>query len=92
MSLFTLLWIVWGIVTLAFICIFAWKTVLGTREEDVVYLGPADSSRAAEQQQIVAKEEKLIYWAKVTGFTSLGLLLVLVVMWGYRAFSGPLPS
>jgi hypothetical protein len=91
MSLFTLLWIIWGAITVAFLCIFAWKSLLGTREEDVVYLGPAESSRATEQQQIVAKELKLIFWAKITGFTSLGLLLALVVLWGYRAFN-VLPS
>ncbi len=91
MSLFTLLWLVWAAITVAFVCVFAWKSLLGTREEDVVILGPGESRRVAEQQQIIAKEEKLIFWSKVTGFSSLGLLLVLICVWGYRAFN-VLPS
>ncbi len=92
MSLFTLFWIVWGAITAAFVCVWAWKSLLGTREEDVVFLSDGEQGRLAEQKEIISKEEKLIFWAKITGFSSLGLLLVLVVIWGFRAFSGPLPS
>ena len=91
MSLFTLLWIVWAVITLAFVCVFAWKSVLGTREEDVVFLSEGETGRLNEQKEIIAKEEKLIYWAKLTGFSSAGLLLILVLIWGYRAFNGAPP-
>jgi hypothetical protein len=91
MSLFTLLFIVWAAVTAVFVCVWAWKSLLGTREEDVVILSEGETARLAEQKEIIAKEEKLIFWAKITGFSSLGLLLVIVVFWGYRAFNS-LPS
>ena len=92
MSLFTLLFVVWATITVAFICVWAWKSVLGTREEDVVFLSEGETGRLAEQKEIIAKEVKLIFWAKITGFSSLGLLLVMVVIWGYRAFQGVLPT
>ncbi len=92
MSLFTLLWIVWGAITAAFVCVWAWKSILGAREEDVVFLSEGESARRAEQKEIIAKEEKLIFWAKITGFSSIGLLLVMVALWGYRAFNGVLPT
>jgi hypothetical protein len=91
MSLFTLLWIVWAAITLAFVFVFAWKAVLGTREEDVIFLSEGESGRRAEQIEIIAKEEKLIFWSKITGFSSAGLLLILVLIWGYRAFTGAPP-
>jgi hypothetical protein len=92
MSLFTLLWIVWAAITLAFVCVWAWKSVLGTREEDVIILSEGEAARAAEQKEIIAKEQRLVLWAKISGFSSAGLLLVLVFVWGYRSFTAVLPS
>ena len=83
-SLFTLSWIVWAAITVAFIAVMGWKTILGLREEDVVILDPAEAKQASEQRQIVAAVERLTSWAKITGFTSLGLLLVLLAVWTYQ--------
>jgi hypothetical protein len=92
MSLLTLLFVVWAAITLAFVCVWAWKSVLGTREEDVVFLSEGEAGRLTEQKEIIDKEVKLLLWAKITGFSSAGLLLLLLVLWGYRAFQGVLPT
>jgi len=94
MSLFTLLLIIWGTITLAFLAVMAWKSLVGMREEDVVILDPAEARLAAEQQLVIATMQRLTRWAKTFGFASLGLLIVLGGIWAYRgylAFNGQTP-
>jgi uncharacterized membrane protein len=90
-SLFSLLLITWGIVTAAFLAVMTWKSFIGLREEDVVILDPAEFRQAEDQQQLVARIERLTRWAKTFGFASLTLLLLVGGVWAYRgylAFSG----
>ena len=83
---FTLLLIVWAAVTLAFVTVMAWKSLVGLREEDVVILDPAEAKLAEEQRQLVARVERLTVWAKTFGFASLALLLVVGGVWAYRGY------
>ena len=85
-SLFTLLLIVWAAVTMAFLAVLAWKSLIGMREENIVILDPAEAKQAAEQQQVTATVERLTWWVKAFGFASLALLLMLGCMWAYRAY------
>jgi hypothetical protein len=85
-SLLTLLLVVWAAVTLAFATVMTWKSLIGLREEDVVILDPAESKQAEEQQQLVARIERLTTWAKRFGFASLALLLVVGGMYAYRGY------
>ena len=85
-SLFTVLLVVWAAVTLAFVAVMAWKSLVGLREEDVVILDPAEAKQAEEQQQLVARIERLTVWAKTFGFASLALLLVVGGVWAYRGY------
>ncbi len=90
-SLFTVLLIAWAIVTLAFITVMAWKSLVGLREEDIVILDPAESKLAEAQQELLVRIEHLARWAKAFGFASLLLLAVVGGVWAYRgylAFSG----
>jgi hypothetical protein len=85
-SLFTVLLIVWAAVTLAFLVVMAWKSLVGMREEDIIILDPAEAKQAAEQQQVIASVERLTWWAKAFGFASLALLLMVGCIWAYRGF------
>ena len=75
-ALLTWLWIVWAAITVAFIAVMIWKSIVGLREEDVVILDPAEDNLAAEQRETVAKVLRLVSWAKGFGFASLGILLL----------------
>ena len=94
MSLFTLLLVIWGAVTVAFLAVMAWKSLVGMREEDVVILDPAEAQWASEQQHVIATMMRLTRWAKTFGFASLGLMIVVGGIWAYRgylAFNGQTP-
>ena len=94
MSLFTLLLVIWGTVTLAFLAVMGWKSLIGMREEDIVILDPAEAKRATEQQHVVATMLRLTRWAKTFGFASLGLMIIMGGIYayqGYLAFNGQTP-
>ena len=94
MSLFTLLLVLWGTVTAAFLAVMGWKSLIGMREEDVVILDPAEAHLVSEQQQIIATMVRLTRLAKTFGFASLGLMIVVGGIWAYRgylAFNGQTP-
>ena len=94
MSLFTLLLILWGAVTLTFLVVMAWKSIVGMREEDVIILHTAESRQATEQQQMIDRMVRLTRWAKTFGFAALALGVAVggIYAWqGYQAFSGQTP-
>jgi len=86
MSLITSLLLLWAAVTAIFVTVMIWKSIVGLKEEDVVILDPAEANQAAEQQQIIAKVERLTIWAKRFGLASLTLLLVTGTLWMYQGF------
>jgi hypothetical protein len=94
-SFLTFSWIVWGAVTTVFVVLMIWKSLVGLREDNVVILDPNESRQATEQQQIVARVERVTAWAKRFGYASAALLILAGGIWAYRgylAFNGaPLP-
>jgi hypothetical protein len=94
MSLFTLLLVLWGTATAAFLAVMGWKSLIGMREEDIVILDPAEAHRVSEQQQVIDTMVRLTRLAKTFGFASLGLMIVVGGIWAYRgylAFNGQTP-
>lgn len=92
-SLLSVLMIIWAAVTVAFAAVLIWKALVGPKAEDVVILDPAEAPQAAEQQQVIARVERLGSWAKRFGFSSLALLVVIGGIWVYRAiraFNSPM--
>lgn len=90
-SFLTLSWIAWGAVTTVFVALMIWKSLVGLREQNSVVLDPAEDRQAAEQQQIVARVQRVTAWAKGFGVASGALLIVAGGIWvyrGYLAFTG----
>ena len=77
--------IIWAIVTAGFIGVMIIKSLTSMREDDVVILDPAEAKRAAEQEQVIARVQRLTSWAKGLGFTSFGLLVVIGSLWAYQS-------
>jgi hypothetical protein len=87
-TLFSLL-IVWAAVTAVLICVLIYRSMLGNREEDQIFLDAAAESMAHEQQAIVARIEKLSRPITALIVLSSALLLVMAGLWlweGFRSF------
>jgi len=85
-SFLTFSWIAWGAVTSVFVLLMIWKSLVGLREDNVVILDPNESKQATEQQQIVARVERVTAWAKRFGFASAALLILAGGIWAYRGY------
>ena len=81
----TAMLLVWGIVTCVFIGLMIYRSVIGMREEDQLYL---DSSvLASQQKEIVAKLDRIAHYTKGFGWASAGLLLLIAGFSMYQAFT-----
>jgi hypothetical protein len=89
MGPFQWLFVSWGIVTIALICMLIYRSVLSTREEDQIFLDAAGESMASEQRALVTRIEKL--GRPITALIVIsGILLAAIAgMWlwqGYKSF------
>jgi hypothetical protein len=86
-TVLNLLLIVWAAITGVFVVLMIWKSLLSMREEDVVYIDPAEASQAEEQRRLIAKVERLTSFAKSFGIASAILLLVSGGLWIYQGIN-----
>jgi hypothetical protein len=70
--------IVWGAITGIFVVLLIWRSLVGMREEDQIFLDDVEQRLADEQRQIVAKVQRITTYAKGFGIASAGLLLLIL--------------
>ncbi|MGD0303213.1 MAG: hypothetical protein ABSC71_00130 [Candidatus Acidiferrales bacterium] len=68
--------LVWGVVTAALIALVVYRGTIEIREDDQIFLGSSGDVMAREQQEIIAKVEKLAMPIKLLTISSVILLLV----------------
>ena len=81
----TVMLVIWGIVTLVFIGLVIYRSLVGMREEDQLFLG--SSVLEGQQREIVAKLDRITPYLKGFGWASAGLLLLIGGFWVYQAFT-----
>jgi len=86
MEMLQLLLIAWAAVTVVLIGVLIYRGRLENREEDQIFLDPAENTMANEQRVIVAKIEKLGRPITALWVLSGGLLVVIAGVWLYRGF------
>lgn len=67
--------LVWGVVTAALVALVVYRGTIEIREDDQVFLGSSGDMHAREQQQIIARIEKLAMPIKLLTIVSVILLL-----------------
>jgi hypothetical protein len=83
------LFISWGVVTSALICVLIYRSALSTREGDQIFLDASENTIANEQRAIVARLEKLSVPITALMMISGALLLAIAGFWlwqGYKSF------
>lgn len=81
-----LLLIAWGVVTTVLVLFLIYRSTLETREEDQIFLGPAEESMANEQRVLVARIEKLSKPITALIVLSGALLAASAGVWLWQAF------
>lgn len=89
MNTLHMLFVAWGVVTAALICVLIYRSALSTREGDQIFLDASENTIANEQRAIVARLEKLSAPITALMVVSGALLLAIAGFWlyqGYKSF------
>ena len=73
----------WGVVTAGWLVLAIYRSFIGMREEDTVYLSAGEAKMEAEQRVIQERLHKLAPYTRSLGFGSLALALACAGIWGY---------
>jgi len=87
-SSLTWMLLIWGIITGVFVVLMIYRALMSMKEDDQIFLDPAESKLEAEQHEIMARINRVTPYAKGFGFASAGLLLLMGGLWLYRGFTG----
>ena len=77
---------IWSLVTLIYILLFVYRSIVGAKEEDSLFLSAGESHMAAEQREIMKRVHKLDPITRIFGFAALGMTVILAGVWGYGVF------
>jgi hypothetical protein len=72
---------IWGVVIVAYLALFLFRSVVGMKEEDTLYLSVGEERLAAEQREIMKRIYKLDAYSKKIGYAALAMTVVLAGMW-----------
>jgi hypothetical protein len=72
---------IWGVVTIAYFALFLYRSVIGMKEEDTLYLSVGEERLAAEQREVMKRIYKLDGYSKKVGYAALAMTVILAVMW-----------
>ena len=72
--------IAWGIVTGIFLILLFYRSTLTRQEDDQLFIDESSSSKATEQQQLIAKVNKINPLVKIVGATS-GVMILVIAGW-----------
>jgi len=87
LSPLTWLLLAWGAVTAAFVILMIYRSLITMREDDQLFLDPAQTVAAAEQQDIQKKLTRIRPYARGLGYASACLAVGVVGLWIYQAMT-----
>jgi hypothetical protein len=85
----TLSWflIAWAVVTGMLVVLLMYRSLIAMKEDDQIFLDPAESKLEAEQRELRARLSRITPYTKGLGFVSGGLLIVSAGVWFYEALA-----
>ena len=75
--------IVWAIVTGLYLVLFLYRSIVGLKEEDTLYLSAGESKMEAQQREVMKQIVRLDGYSHRLGYAALALTVVLAGMWIY---------
>src|SRR5579872_793944 len=82
------LWIVWAAVTAMLVCLMIYRSLIGMKEDDQLFLDTAENKLEAEQQALLRKLERLKPFIASLAVASALVLCAIGGIWVYRGIVG----
>ena len=86
-STLTSLLILWGVLTAVLVILLIYRSTLAMREDDQLFLNDSESHMQIEQQQVIARLNKVNLPVRILGGASGLLILIIAGMWIYEGLS-----
>jgi hypothetical protein len=86
-STLTNLLIVWGVLTAVLVILLIYRSTLAMREDDQLFLNDSESHMQIEQQEVIARLNKVNLPVRILGGASGLLILVIAGLWIYEGLS-----
>ena len=86
-SLLNILIIVWGGLTAVLVILLIYRSTLTMREDDQLFLDQSESHMEKEQQELIARVQKVNVPVRILGGASGLLILVIAGMWVYEGLT-----
>ncbi len=83
MSTLMMLLIVWGALTVVLILLLIYRSTLSMHEDDQLFLDESSKNLREEQEQVLAKMNKVTPWVRILGTASAVLIIVIagIAVW-----------
>jgi hypothetical protein len=82
---------VWGVLTAVLVILLIYRSTLTMQEDDQLFLDDTKSQMELDQQELIAKVNKLNPFVKVLGAASGLMFLVIAGMFIYQGFNNTAP-
>ncbi len=86
-STLTTLLIVWGVLTAVLVILLIYRSTLAMHEDDQLFLNDSESHMQLEQQEVIARLNKVNLPVRILGGASGLLILIIAGMWIYEGLS-----
>ena len=87
-SLLSALWVFWGSITVALAGLLIYRSLVAMKEEDQLFLDPAEWQLEREQRGILTQLRKLTPLIRTLAVASATLLALIAGIWIYRGVLG----
>jgi ABC-type transport system involved in multi-copper enzyme maturation permease subunit len=79
--------LVWGAVTIVFVILMIYRSLVTMREDDQLFLNDRETAMEAEQKVVQRKISRLRPYTQGFGFASAGLAVIIFGVWIYRGIT-----
>ena len=88
-TLLTTLLVIWAAITVILILLVIYRAILGSHEEDQLFLDRAEAALEQNQLDTVRQINRLDPVMKLLAIASGALILIIAAVWVYRGLYGP---
>ena len=85
LSVLQMLMILWAVITAIFLAFVGYRSLVGLKEEDTLFLSPAEANMEAEQREVQARLGRVTPYTRGFGYASAALLAVIAGVWLFGA-------
>jgi hypothetical protein len=87
MSLFVLLLSIWAVITGSLILLVIYRSIVGLKEDDQLFIGRSEAKFAAEQGEVLSRLNRTEPYVRYLGVASGVLLALIGGLWFYQQWT-----